>query len=724
MHRFQNSLLSLASVVGLLLLAAIAQAADYYVDAGFGNDANPGTQAQPFKTIQIGINTAAANDTLFVAAGTYREALVWSSKDLTLQGVGVGQSILDPSTAHGGPGGVCLSTTSLTSAASLSGFTIQGGRGTGPVIGGGISNNASSPTISNCLFTGNFSARGGGIGNSNGSSPTISNCTITNNTAASGGGMYNDTGSNPTLSNCSITSNGLYPPATNGAGIYTTGGGVTLVNCSFHHNIAQKGGALYFSNSTATIVNTDFYVNYAVTAPLLYCNNSTPQLTNCSSAGNYNLTTTTTPAIVVSSTTLFPAFRNCILWDGSDMEISGPATLLYSDVLGLPNTDPDANGNFGADPYYHGFDPVYGDQGLYPSWFISPCINRGNNAYVTADLFPTDSAGNIMDKTGRPRIADGTVDLGAHEYVSVTPNADAYSTDENTPLVVAASGVLANDIVVGSDVMVASLYGATGPQHGTVTMNPDGSFTYTPAPNFHGTDTFSYAAYLRGDFNSGSYAWVTITVNPVNHPPVATDDAYSLNQDTALTVPANGLLANDTDAEGSPLMAALVSSPTHGALTLQPDGSFLYTPAANYAGPDTFTYEANDGANDSNVATVHLTVRATPPAEVTGSVSFKASGFTAAGGTNYTQTLTITNTTGSAINGPIYLVLDSLGGANVQLTNQNGTTLVLTPTGRPYLTLSGPLAAQGSVKVTLKFSNPGKTTLSYTPRLFAGPGSL
>jgi len=113
-----------------------------------------------------------------------------------------------------------------------------------------------------------------------------------------------------------------------------------------------------------------------------------------------------------------------------------------------------------------------------------------------------------------------------------------------------------------------------------------------------------------------------------------------------------------------------------------------------------------------------------PPTEVTGSISIKASGFTAAGGTNYTQTLTITNTGTSAINGPIYLLLDNLGGANVQLVNRSGTTLLLAPTGRPYLTLNGSLAAQGSVKVILKFSNPNRTLISCTPRLFAGTGSL
>src|SRR5262249_30148638 len=83
------------------------------------------------------------------------------------------------------------------------------------------------------------------------------------------------------------------------------------------------------------------------------------------------------------------------------------------------------------------------------------------------------------------------------------------------------------------------------------------------------------------------------------------------------TVAAPGVLGNDADVEGSALTALLVSGPAHGTLTLNGNGSFTYTPNADYNGPDSFTYKANDGAADSNVATVSLTVscdNAAPPA--------------------------------------------------------------------------------------------------------------
>src|SRR5262249_20318700 len=101
----------------------------------------------------------------------------------------------------------------------------------------------------------------------------------------------------------------------------------------------------------------------------------------------------------------------------------------------------------------------------------------------------------------------------------------------------------------------------------------------------------------------------TITVTGVNDAPVARDDAFSTDEDTPLTVNAPGVLGNDTDVEGDSLTAALVSGPAHGTLALNADGSSTYTPAADYNGPDSFTYKPRDGAVDSNTATVTLTVR-------------------------------------------------------------------------------------------------------------------
>ena len=92
----------------------------------------------------------------------------------------------------------------------------------------------------------------------------------------------------------------------------------------------------------------------------------------------------------------------------------------------------------------------------------------------------------------------------------------------------------------------------------------------------------------------------------VNQPPVAVNDTYNTNEDTPLEVPAPGVIGNDTDCQ--PLTAVKVTDPSHGAVTLNSDGSFTYAPEPNYSGPDAFTYNASDGAAQGNTATVSITV--------------------------------------------------------------------------------------------------------------------
>jgi subtilisin-like proprotein convertase family protein len=98
---------------------------------------------------------------------------------------------------------------------------------------------------------------------------------------------------------------------------------------------------------------------------------------------------------------------------------------------------------------------------------------------------------------------------------------------------------------------------------------------------------------------------VTLTVNTA---PAAADDIYSTVMEETLTVPAPGVLENDSDADGDPLEAVLDTPPANGSLILNPDGSFTYTPDAGFEGQDSFTYYANDGFEDSNLALVTINV--------------------------------------------------------------------------------------------------------------------
>ena len=190
------------------------------------------------------------------------------------------------------------------------------------------------------------------------------------------------------------------------------------------------------------------------------------------------------------------------------------------------------------------------------------------------------------------RANDGQVDSNlATVTLVVAPVNDApvaaddnFVLDEDTPLV--AAGLLANDGDIDGDslsVVVVDL-----PTHGTLAWSGDGSFTYAPNANFNGVDSFTYRAsdgLLESDL-----ATVTLVVTPVNDAPVAADDNFALDEDTSLV--AAGLLANDGDVEGDPLSVVVVDLPTHGTLAWSGDGSFTYTPDANFNGVDSFTYRA------------------------------------------------------------------------------------------------------------------------------------
>jgi VCBS repeat-containing protein len=119
------------------------------------------------------------------------------------------------------------------------------------------------------------------------------------------------------------------------------------------------------------------------------------------------------------------------------------------------------------------------------------------------------------------------------------------------------------------------------------------------------------------EINNIAFRQITINSNnPVNNPPVATNDSYTLNEDTTLTVTNPGVLSNDTDPENNTLSSVLVAAPSNGVLTLNANGSFSYTPNSNFNGNDSFTYKASDGNSFSNIASVNLTINAVNDAPV------------------------------------------------------------------------------------------------------------
>jgi len=361
--------------------------------------------------------------------------------------------------------------------------------------------------------------------------------------------------------------------------------------------------------------------------------------------------------------------------------------------------------------------------------------------------------------------------LEARSLLAVVASNDVYAAVEDTPLVVASPGVLDNDTDPNNDGL--SAFVVDNPTHGTLSLNSDGSFSYTPSANFFGADTFTYQAsdgqadsniaavtinvtpvndppigingtvtmaedtlyaFQVADFgfidpadappnnfagvqittlpaagtlivggfpaapgqfvpasligsgqmrfapainaNGSPYAsftfrvqddggafglapfpsTLTINVTPVNDPPVAEDDSYSTSEGTPLTVPAAGVRENDSDVDGDSLSAALATGPSHGTVSLDPDGSFNYTPDSTFAGTDSFTYSVSDGNGGTDTATVSIDVAAAAPGSV----------------------VTITD---SCLGGTALLITGTSGNDNIDVTPGPGGTLTVTVDG-------------------------------------------
>ena len=212
--------------------------------------------------------------------------------------------------------------------------------------------------------------------------------------------------------------------------------------------------------------------------------------------------------------------------------------------------------------------------------------------------------GGIADQNGYTHTG-GLYYPGESDNTAPVAADDGYFTNVGEFLNVTAPGVLGNDSDPDGDPLNAVL--VTNPVHGAFSLNGSGGFTYQPFPGFTGQDTFTYRA-TDGQANSNT-ATVTIVVNDTsNSAPTAVDDAFNTDQDDALNLPAPGLLLNDTDPDGDPLTAELLTDPANGSATVNPDGSFTYTPDPGFSGMDTFTYRVDDGHGGTDTAVVTMTV--------------------------------------------------------------------------------------------------------------------
>src|SRR5262249_54438740 len=206
-----------------------------------------------------------------------------------------------------------------------------------------------------------------------------------------------------------------------------------------------------------------------------------------------------------------------------------------------------------------------------------------------------------------------TVTLAVSQPVAAN---DTVSATEDTPLVIAPATLLAND-VDGNALTILSVQGAT---HGTVGLS-NGNVVFTPAANYNGPASFTYTV----SDGQGGTATATVNVNvaAVNDAPVAGNDTVSATEDTPLVLAPAALLGNDSDVDGNTLTILSVQGATHGTVALS-NGTVVFTPAANYNGPASFTYTVNDGQGDTATATVNVNVAAVNDAPVAGNDSMAA----------------------------------------------------------------------------------------------------
>ena len=232
----------------------------------------------------------------------------------------------------------------------------------------------------------------------------------------------------------------------------------------------------------------------------------------------------------------------------------------------------------------------------------------------------------IEDPSGSSDTATVTVTVnGVND--APTAVADTFETNEDTPLAIGAPGVLMNDSDVDTGTMLTAVLDSGPSNAASFTLNSDGSFSYTPASNFNGMDSFTYHA-SDGTASSATVT-ATITIVPVNDAPNAVNDMFMTDEDTPLSIPAPGVLMNDTDPENDPLtVTAFDATSTQGAtVSVAADGSFSYDPTGASAlqalgsadsVDDTFTYTIEDPsmASDTATVTVHVTGVDDPPVAV------------------------------------------------------------------------------------------------------------
>ena len=327
------------------------------------------------------------------------------------------------------------------------------------------------------------------------------------------------------------------------------------------------------SDGSATVIPTAGVGPFSY----LWSNGDTTQTSTNLSAGLYT--------VVLTDSNLCQVKDTAIITSLDPLQIS-PVALTDPSCQGFSDGAIDISVTGGAFPYNYSWSNGSTDQDIF-------LLTEGvYEVIVVDDSACTDTASFELFDANCPPVAVN----------------DADTTDEDTPIDIS---VLDNDSDQDQGLDTTSLTIITDPAHGTAVVNPDGSISYDPDSNYYGPDTLVYAICDLFVAPLCDTAVVFITVNPVNDPPVAVDDTTTTPEDTPVDIP---VLSNDSDPDGSldTSSVVIITPPSHGTPTVNPDGSITYNPDTNYYGQDTLTYAVCDDGIPTpslcDTATVIITV--------------------------------------------------------------------------------------------------------------------
>lgn len=234
----------------------------------------------------------------------------------------------------------------------------------------------------------------------------------------------------------------------------------------------------------------------------------------------------------------------------------------------------------------------------------------GSFVYVPQANFHGTDAFVYRINDGHGGVATGLVQISV-QPVNDAPQAqgDQFSLVRGGSLKVTNASVLDNDVDVDGDALTANLL--TGPTHGQITWRADGTFDYVHDGGSDSFDAFMYQVVdASGDV---SVATVNLNIQDLDAAPKAVADTFTSLGRLSIANRDTGLLANDVDDHPDSLAATIFTAPAHGTVTLNADGTFLYTPDSLFVGQDEFQYMVTDVSGQSSTTTVHIEVLAPLP---------------------------------------------------------------------------------------------------------------